>query len=42
MVAPHPQPSRSLGVRLAWFGALWVGSVIGLGIIGFAIKLVMR
>jgi hypothetical protein len=42
MDASHPQPSRLLGVRLAWFAALWAGSVLGLGIIGFAIKLALR
>jgi hypothetical protein len=42
MAVPRPQPTRSLGVRLAWFAALWVGSVIGLGIIGFAIKFALR
>jgi hypothetical protein len=42
MAAPHLQPNRSLGVRLAWFGALWVGSVLALGVVGFAIKLALR
>lgn len=42
MAVPRPQPTRSLGVRLAWFGALWVGSVIGLGVVGLAIKLALR
>ncbi|PZW39370.1 hypothetical protein C8P66_12940 [Humitalea rosea] len=42
MAAPHPRSAGSLGVRLAWFAALWAGSVVGLGIIGFAIKLALR
>ncbi|WP_206931512.1 DUF2474 family protein [Roseococcus thiosulfatophilus] len=37
-----PQATRPLAVRLGWFLALWVGSVLGLGVIGFAIKLALR
>jgi hypothetical protein len=42
MAARQPQPRGSLGVRLAWFAALWVGSVVCLGIIGLGIKLALR
>jgi hypothetical protein len=37
-----PHTTRPLPVRLGWFLALWVGSVVGLGIVGFAIKLALR
>lgn len=33
---------RSLGMRLAWFAAIWAGSVVALGIVGYAIKLALR
>lgn len=39
---PAPQTQRPLAVRLGWFLALWAGSVVGLGIIGFAIKLALK
>lgn len=28
--------------RLLWFVALWAGSVLALGIVGYAIKLVLK
>jgi hypothetical protein len=39
---PSRQATRPLAVRLGWFLALWAGSVVGLGIVGFAIKLALR
>lgn len=36
------QPPRRLGVRVAWFAALWAGSVLGLGLIGLLIKFALR
>ena len=39
---PSRQATRPLAVRLGWFLALWVGSVVGLGIVGLAIKLMLR
>jgi hypothetical protein len=28
--------------RLLWFAALWAGSVAALGVVGYAIKLVLK
>ena len=42
MAAAQPQRRGSLGVRLAWFAALWVASVVGLGIVGLAIRMALR
>jgi len=42
MSASRSQPRRPLGIRIAWFAAIWVGSVLALGVVGFAIKLALR
>ena len=40
---PRDRPGRDapgpLGARLAWFVALWVGSVVALGAVAYAIRL---
>jgi preprotein translocase subunit Sss1 len=33
---------RPLWQRLIWFAALWAGSVAALGIVGYAIRLVLK
>ncbi|MEK9969490.1 MAG: DUF2474 domain-containing protein [Ferrovibrio sp.] len=33
---------RPLWQRLLWFAGLWAGSVLALGIVGYAIRLVLR
>lgn len=38
----QPPSSLPLWQRLAWFAALWAGSVAALGIVGYAIKLVLK
>jgi len=40
-ITTEDQP-RSLWQRLLWFVALWAGSVAALGIVGYAIKLVLK
>jgi preprotein translocase subunit Sss1 len=34
--------TRPLWQRLLWFVGLWAGSVAALGVIGYAIKLVLK
>ena len=41
MAVTHRKQDRSLGIRLAWFAAIWAGSVVALGIVGFAIKVAL-
>lgn len=36
------ETSRPLWQRLLWFIALWAGSVAALGIVGYAIRLVLK
>ena len=33
---------RPLGARLGWFVLIWAGSVLALGLVGYAIRLVLR
>jgi hypothetical protein len=33
---------KSIWQRLLWFVALWAGSVAALGVVGYAIKLVLK
>lgn len=35
-------PRRSLGVRLGWLALIWAGSVLALGVVGYAIKMMLR
>ncbi len=41
MPAPE-EPTPSLGRRLLWFGAIWVASILALGIVAYAIRLAIR
>lgn len=38
----RPLERMSLKYKLAWFFALWAGSVIGLGIVSYGIKLLLK
>ena len=38
----EPIDRMTLTYKLAWFFALWAGSVIGLGIVGYGIKILLK
>lgn len=41
-IIKHGAASTPLWQRLLWFVALWAGSVAALGIVGYAIRLVLK
>ena len=37
-----PSPTRPDGRKLLWFLALWLGGVVGLGVVAYALRSVLK
>jgi hypothetical protein len=42
MRADSVRSARPLLSRIGWFVSIWAASVIGIGVVGYAIKMVLR